>query len=122
MKSKFYPRHQKRIRLVQDLYAWSISGQSQEKENQPIINALPKIDNLIASAAPKWPLDQVNKVELAILRLAAWELENKPNIPPKVIIDEAIEIAKEYCDTSSSAFINAVLGKILTEHEHPSRK
>lgn len=122
MKSKFDPRHQKRIRLVQDLYAWSITGQFQEKDSKPIIKELSKIDLFISSAAPKWPLDQVNKIELAILRLAAWELKNKPEVPPKVTIDEAIEIAKEYCDPSSSAFINAVLGKILTEYEHSSRK
>jgi N utilization substance protein B len=50
---------------------------------------------------------------LAILRYAVWELQNQTEIPEKVVIDEAIEIAKEYGDTNSASFINAVLGFIL---------
>ena len=113
MKSKNDPRHQKRIKSIQSLYAWGITHQSNDDSLLPIISDIKKIDELISSAAPKWPLDQVNKVELAILRYSIWEMTNKSDTPAKVIIDEAIEIGKEFGDAKSSPFINAVLGNIL---------
>lgn len=113
MKSKNDPRHQKRIKSIQSLYAWGITHQSDDNSLLPIISDIKKIDELISSAAPKWPLDQVNKVELAILRYSIWEMTNKSDTPAKVIIDEAIEIGKEFGDAKSSPFINAVLGNIL---------
>lgn len=113
MKSKNDPRHQKRIKSIQALFAWGITHQNDDKELIPIISEIKKIDKLISKAAPKWPLDQVNKVELAILRYSIWELTNKSETPARVIIDEAIEIGKEFGDTKSSPFINAVLGNIL---------
>lgn len=116
MKSKNDPRHQRRIQLVQALFAWGVTGNIEDLELTKIISQIPSIDQKISVAAPKWPIDQINKVELAILRLAVWELENKKDIPPKVVIDEAIEISKEFCDTSSSSFVNAVLGTILKEN------
>jgi N utilization substance protein B len=113
VKSKNDPRHQKRIKLIQALYAWGITHQNNDQELIPVISQIKKIDKLISKAAPKWPLDQINKVELAILRYSVWELKNHPDTPAKVIIDEAIEIGKEFGDTKSSPFINAVLGNIL---------
>jgi N utilization substance protein B len=73
-----------------------------------------KIDNLITEAAPAWPIDKLNKIDLAILRLAVYELEYEKT-PPKVVIDEAVELAKEYGSESSSSFINGVLGTIYKE-------
>ncbi len=116
MKSKFDPRHQKRIELIQSLFAWSLSGKIQNLKIKKITQKTQKIDKLISEAAPKWPVDQINKVELAILRYSIYELLHKTKTPPKVVIDEAIEIAKEFGDNSSPAFVNAVLGKILTKH------
>lgn len=113
MKSKNDPRHQKRIKSIQALFAWGITGNLDDTSLNPIIQQIDTIDKLIKAAAPKWPIDQINKVELAILRYAVWELKNQPDTPPKVIIDEAIEISKEFCDTNSSAFVNAVLGNIF---------
>ena len=113
MKSKNDPRHQKRIKSIQSLFAWGINHQTDDSSLLPLISEIKKIDNLISTAAPKWPLDQVNKVELAILRYSIWELTNKSETPPRVIIDEAIEIGKEFGDAKSSPFINAVLGNIL---------
>jgi len=113
VKSKNDPRHQKRIELVQGLYAWAVNGHIDYPEIAKLIPEIPEIDKLISEAAPKWPIDQINKVELAILRNAIWELRNQPEIPPKVVIDEAIEIGKEFGDTNSASFINAVLGHIF---------
>jgi len=113
VKSKNDPRHQKRIKSIQSLFAWGITHKIDDDSLLPIISEINKIDQLISTTAPKWPLDQVNKVELAILRYSIWELINKPETPAKVIIDEAIEIGKEFGDTKSSPFINAVLGNIL---------
>lgn len=113
MKSKFDPRHQKRIKNVQALFAWSLSHSSIDEDINEIIPKIPEIDELIAKAAPKWPINQINQVDLAILRYATWELNTQSEIPQKVIIDEAIEIGKEYGDTNSASFINAVLGYIL---------
>lgn len=70
-----------------------------------------KIDKMIEDAAPAWPIDKLNRIDLAILRLAVYELENE-DTPPKVVIDEAVELAKEYGSESSSSFINGVLGTI----------
>jgi len=113
VKSKNDPRHQKRIKSIQSLFAWGITNKTDDDSLLPIISEIKKIDNLISTAAPKWPLDQINKVELAILRYSIWELTNKSETPPSVIIDEAIEIGKEFGDAKSSPFINAVLGNIL---------
>lgn len=120
MKSKNDPRHQKRIKLVQAIFAWNINRSSIPEEISPIIPQVSEIDQLIAQAAPKWPLDQINQVDLAILRYSVWELKNNHQIPSKVIIDEAIEIGKEFGNESSSSFINAVLGHIL-KNQHDSQ-
>jgi N utilization substance protein B len=98
------------------LFAWNLTGNIQDPQIEPITQQVAKIDKLISKVAPKWPVDQINKVELAILRYSLYELLHQPNTPPKVVIDEAIEIAKEFGDNSSPAFINAVLGKILKTH------
>lgn len=115
MKSKYDPRHQKRIKLIQALFAWGLNGHKSNKILDPVVSHLGDIDQLIVSAAPKWPLDQVNQIDLAILRYAAWELQNSTDTPPKVVIDEAIEIAKEYGNESSQSFVNAVLGHIYKQ-------
>jgi N utilization substance protein B len=81
-----------------------------------ILKQKKKIDKLIESAAPAWPIHHLNKIDLAILRLAVYELENG-NTPPKVIIDEAVELAKEYGAESSPSFINGVLGTIYKDKE-----
>lgn len=72
-----------------------------------------EIDNKIKIAAPEFPIDKINKVDLAILRLAIYELLIDKSQPPKVIIDEAIELAKEYGGESSPGFINGALGKAI---------
>ena len=71
-----------------------------------------KINLQIQKAAPEWPIEKINKIDLAILRLAVFEIDSQKT-PSKVIIDEAIEIAKKYGSESSPAFVNGVLGAIV---------
>jgi len=79
-----------------------------------VIENLEDIDKLISGAAPQWPLSKVSKVDLASLRLAVFELYFDDRVPPKVAIDEAIELAKEFGGETSSKFINGVLGTIVS--------
>lgn len=72
---------------------------------------LPQIDQEIQACAPEWPISQINRVDLAVLRLGVWELMEGEN-PYKVVIDEAVELAKEYGSENSPKFINGVLGAV----------
>lgn len=117
MKTAQDPRHQKRIHLMQQLFTLSFPPASRrkselDKDISGILKKLGKIDQKITLAAPSWPISQINKIDLAILRLSIFELLlNKE--PVKVIIDEAIELAKQYGSEGSPGFINGVLGKIV---------
>jgi len=113
VKSKLDPRHKKRIHLFQELFAWESVKSTPKLIIRDIIKNINQIDSQIKIFAPKWPIDKINRVDLSILRLAIWELKYIKNTPNKVIIDEAVEIAKEYGNESSSSFVNAVLGSII---------
>lgn len=122
MKSARDPRHQKRRLLVQHLFANIFHSPTDipSEENDAsvallaseIVAKTPELDLKISDAAPAWPVNKLNRIDLAILRLAVYELE-KAEAPPKVIIDEAVELAKEFGSESSPSFINGVLGTIL---------
>jgi N utilization substance protein B len=109
------PRHLRRREAVKALFAETFTVQPNPSELvQKIITQKAKIDKLIQDAATQWPIDKLNKIDLAVLRLAVYELEND-DTPPKVIIDEAVELAKEFGSESSSSFINGVLGTIYKD-------
>lgn len=114
MKTAKDPRHLHRISLLQDLFAYSLSGIKPKKKSElsEILVKFPEIDVIIEKKAPKWPLNQISKIDLAILRLAIWEI-NFSDTPPKVAVDEAVELAKDFGNESSSEFINGVLGSLL---------
>jgi len=76
-----------------------------------------KIDSMIVPAAPEWPLDQIAKMDRAILRMSLYELLVKKDVPPKVAINEAVELAKEFGGDNSSKFVNGVLGTIFRQSE-----
>lgn len=76
-----------------------------------------KADELIVPAAPEWPIDQIAMMDLTILRLAIYELYFKREVPPKVVINEAVELAKSFGGENSSKFINGVLGTIYRQSE-----
>lgn len=122
MKTSKDPRHLQRIEIMQQLFAWDFHRQElpQNPLANDIINNLEIINQHIVKAAPNWPLEKINKIDLAILRLATFELLIKPETPEKVIIDEAVELAKEYGSESSPAFINGALGTLV--HELPHRE
>jgi N utilization substance protein B len=71
-----------------------------------------KINSIIAPAAPEWPIDQIALIDIVILRLGIYELLFAREVPPKVAINEAVELAKAFGGESSSRFINGVLGTV----------
>jgi transcription antitermination protein NusB len=76
------------------------------------LNNKSSIDKIVAPAAPEWPIDQIALVDLVILRLAIYELLFKAEVPPKVAINEAVELAKSLGGPNSSKFVNGVLGTV----------
>ena len=119
MKTSHDPRHLKRREIVKALFAESFAvqpGYSSEVVVK-ILSTKNDLDAKIQKAAPTWPTDKLNKIDLAILRLAVYELD-KTKTPPKVIIDEAVELAKEFGAESSSSFVNGVLGTIYGHEDH----
>ncbi len=117
MKTAKDPRHLKRQETVKALFAESFTDQKDKNEIAiKILSKSKKIDAKIKKAAPTWPIEKLNKIDLAVLRLAIYELDNE-DVPPKVIIDEAVELAKEFGGENSSSFINGVLGTIFKENQ-----
>lgn len=114
-------RHEKRIEAVQNLFAYEFTPQTTERfPNDPdlsrkVITQLPEIDKTIAALAVKFPIEKIAKIDLAILRLAVYELQIDPKEPKKVVINEAVELAKELGGEKSYSFINGVLGKLITK-------
>jgi transcription antitermination protein NusB len=92
----------------EDLYNSLITG-VKERQNE--------IDEVIVKFAPQWPISQMKLVDLQILRMAIFEGFVGKITPPKVAIDEAIEIAKEFGGETSSKFVNGVLGAIYEVHK-----
>jgi N utilization substance protein B len=91
-----------------------------EFSRQIIFGVLPltdQLDDLIAKYAPEWPFDQIAPIDRNILRMACWEFAVYHDTPLKVVINEAVELAKLYGSDSASRFINGVLGS-LADHQH----
>lgn len=80
-----------------------------------IVSETEDLDNKIKLSAPEWPLDQIACVDKCTLELAIYELNNYKDIPHKVVINEAVELAKQFGGESSSKFVNGVLGTIYQE-------
>lgn len=140
-------RHLSRSIAMQCLYEWDFNGKKKEgigeimKKNiqefgpgmedtsftrslvENIVKNIDKIDPLIEKCAPEWPLDQVTIVDRNILRLGIYELlfGNYEEVPPKVAINESIELAKSFGGESSGRFVNGVLGTIYRELGEPMK-
>ncbi|MBT3948527.1 transcription antitermination factor NusB [Candidatus Parcubacteria bacterium] len=83
-----------------------------------VIKHQKEIDIKLADFAPHWPLEQMTLIDRNILRLGVFELEfNNEEIPPKVAINEAIELAKTYGGPSSGKFVNGILGAMYKEED-----
>ena len=82
-----------------------------------------KINKIIEKGAPEWPLEQINVIDRNVLRIGIYELlfANREEVPPKVAINEAIELAKTFGGDNSGKFINGVLGTIYREIGEPGK-
>jgi transcription antitermination factor NusB len=133
-----YERSQARRIALQGLYQLDVQGESylidglqafvSETSEDPAIREIAYFmaksawayrataDEWIGKIASKWPVYRMATVDRNILRLAAWELVNYPKTPPKVVLDEAINIGKEFSTADSGSFINGILDALLREH------
>jgi N utilization substance protein B len=82
-----------------------------------VVEHIEEIDNVIATSAAQWPFDQIALVDRNVLRIGVYELlyVNKEEVPYKVAINEAIELAKNYGGVNSGKFVNGVLGTVVTQ-------
>lgn len=131
-------RHLARTIALQSLYEWDFHKQDDDVEAvlkhnmyefapefddkgfaksivEGVLQHKPDIDALIVKYAPEWPLDQITTVDRNVLRIGIYELKYNDDIPPKVAINEAIELAKTFGGESSGKFINGVLGSIFKD-------
>ena len=135
-------RHLSRSIVLQSLYEWDFyAKQSNLKEildrniadfapgleeldfifalADGVVDHMPKIDAVIEKAAPEWPIAQVSIIDRNVLRIGLYELlyANKDEVPPKVAINEAIELAKTFAGQTSGKFINGVMGTVFKQIE-----
>lgn len=136
-------RHLARSVALQSLYEWDFF-QNEKKDHKKIVkrnikefaekiedekfvynlvegvlNNLPELDKIISIAAPEWPLEKTTIIDRNVLRIGLFELiyADKEEVPPKVAINEAIELAKGFGGSSSGRFVNGVLGTVYREIE-----
>jgi N utilization substance protein B len=132
-------RHLARTLAMQTLYEWDFQPQKSihdmlktnvESSNHAdqdlsfvtdLINGVTQykddIDELVAKTAPEWPLDQISVIDKSILRLALFELLYSRQVPAKVVINEAVELAKTFGGDNTSRFINGVLGTVYRQSD-----
>lgn len=79
-----------------------------------------EIDAVLQPIAPDWPIDQIARMDRIVLRMGAYELLHGNDVPHKVVINEAVELAKEFGGENSSKFINGVLGTVQKQREESS--
>ena len=140
-------RHLQRSVAMQSLFEWDFGGRHDEKiteivernikefaagvQESDLVKSLvegtlknrSEIDKLIVECAPEWPLEQITAIDRNILRLGIYELMhgNYGEVPPKVAINEAIELAKTFGGNNSAKFVNGVLGTIYREMGEPMK-
>ena len=135
-------RHLSRSIVMQSLYEWDFYGQNKDLKKivernigefgpgleeadfiwkliEGVTSHLSQLNKIIEKAAPEWPIDKITVVDRNVLRIGLYELlyENREEVPPKVAINEAIELAKSFGGESSGKFINGVLGTVFKEME-----
>ena len=81
-----------------------------------------ELDDTIRPLAPEWPIEQIARMDRVILRIGVWELLFEKSVPPKVAINEAVELAKAFGGDNSSKFVNGVLGSVLRDKESKTAK
>ncbi|MGC9603594.1 MAG: transcription antitermination factor NusB [Minisyncoccia bacterium] len=135
-------RHLARTIVLQSLYEWDFYEHQADLANilernmkefgpgidepdfvwriaKGVIEHIKEIDDIIKRVAPDWPINQIAIVDRNVLRIGLYELmyADRNEVPPKVAINEAIEIAKNYGGQNSPKFINGVLGTVFRELE-----
>lgn len=93
-----------------------------ESRLEGILEHRQEIDQHIQKAAPTWPLEQISRIDLNILRLAIFEILFDNEVPLKVAINEAIELAKTFGSDNSPKFVNGVLGAVVSESQSQARR
>ncbi len=78
---------------------------------------LAKLDAILQPVAPEWPIDQIARMDRVVLRIGLYELLHEKEVPPKVVINEAVELAKSFGGDNSSKFVNGVLGTVLRQQQ-----
>lgn len=86
-----------------------------EDKFQKVVERMDGLDEALSSVATGWRLERMGKVELTLLRLAAYEMKFDEDVPVKVAINEAVELAKKYGEDSSGGFVNGVLARVLQD-------
>lgn len=81
-----------------------------------------ELDARLQPVAPEWPIDQIARMDRIVLRIGLYELENEEDVPPKVVINEAVELAKAFGGENSSKFVNGVLGTLLRQKTGEAEK
>lgn len=87
-----------------------------------VLGCVADLDATLQPIAPEWPIDQIARMDRIILRIGLYELLHEADVPPKVVINEAVELAKAFGGENSSKFINGVLGTVLRQREGPDGK
>jgi len=111
------PRHEKRISLVQDVFAKSFY-EDQKHDNskaEAVWKAKDELDTIISKHAPRYPIEKISSVDLSILRCCIYELLYNKDVPVKVVMNEAVTMAKELSGERSYAFVNAILGAFYND-------
>lgn len=85
-----------------------------------VTNQAVQLDAALQPVAPEWPIDQIARMDRLVLRIGLYELNNEDDVPPKVVINEAVELAKAFGGDNSSKFVNGVLGTLLRQREEPA--
>jgi N utilization substance protein B len=80
-----------------------------------------ELDAALQPVAPEWPIDQIARMDRIGLRIGLYELNNEADVPPKVVINEAVELAKAFGGDNSSKFVNGVLGTLLRQRDEVAR-
>src|SRR5581483_7511734 len=110
---------------LEDVLARNIARYEETIEDKAFIENLVRgvsgketeLDDIIRPVAPEWPIEQIARMDRIILRIGVYELLFEKGVPPKVAINEAVELAKAFGGDNSSKFINGVLGTVLRNHE-----
>jgi transcription antitermination protein NusB len=143
-KALFAQRRDGRVAALQYLYAWSLNApanlledlryffENQEKPREHyafgeelihgVIENIADLDSRIKALAHNWDFDRIARIDLAILRIAMYEMVYRKDIPPVVSINEAIDLSKQFSNADAKRFINGILDRLKDQLGRDSRK